>query len=240
MSRLRSSKVLSVFTYNLSWKLPYRKRSGDMRSGNHGGQSQSPTLRSPLLGLQHHRWHHLAMSFILFQQSKELSQKILIIFRSKHHLKEQWSQNLFLRHRTPNINLLRIQWIFIQGKWVFSIAYSAALSVIVSTQVEACPHPLSKKEPKCPKRLLLLAKETAIPTFSSCCHGLKAMYWFECKWTYFWLSSCSVKTYLGPISVDHILRYLGNNRGRVSSTTHTASLKIVTELNKLVSGTTSL
>jgi hypothetical protein len=41
-----------------------------------------------------------------------------------------------------------MQWNFMQGKWVFRIAYSAALTVNVSSQVEACPSfpPPKKKQ----------------------------------------------------------------------------------------------
>ena len=39
-----------------------------------------------------------------------------------------------------------------QGKWGFTTAYSAALTVNVSSQVELAPSPsLPQKETKCPK-----------------------------------------------------------------------------------------
>ena len=44
---LKSSKLLVLLLYTLSLKNPSRKNSGDVGSGDRGGQKPCPTMRSP-------------------------------------------------------------------------------------------------------------------------------------------------------------------------------------------------
>ena len=61
----RSSSVLGLFWYTLDFRYPHKKKSGGVRSGDHGGQATSPHLHP---NLPEKCFHNMAMlSFEVWQ-----------------------------------------------------------------------------------------------------------------------------------------------------------------------------